>query len=82
MDKIDLLEDKIRAAARMIQELREANAKMAAQQRKVLQENQMLLTENQQTRKLMADLDKLREERRLVRQKVERLVTKFDKLKI
>lgn len=82
MDKIELLEERIKAAARSIQHLRESNAKVQQECGKLEQENELLLSENRQVRKLMSELDRLRDERKIVRQKCEKLLSRFQKMRI
>jgi len=82
LEKLNLLEEKIKAAARLIASLREANAKLSDQYKKLAAENEMLLAENQQTRRIMSELDKLRDERKIIKQKCERLIAKYVKMRI
>lgn len=82
MEKIDLLEEKVKSAAKAIQQLREKNAKIAEQYKKLQLENDLLQSENQQVRKLMVELDRLREERKLIKQKCERLVARYQKMSL
>ena len=82
MEKIEVLEEKIHSAVTVIQSLKEKNLKMQDQYQKLTQENELLQSENRQVRKLMAELDRLREERKTIRQKCERLIAQYQKLNI
>jgi len=82
VDKIEILEEKIRAAVLRIEQLRESHAKLALQHKKLQQENELLHSENLQVRKLVGELDRLRDERKIIKQKCEKLVFKFDRMKL
>lgn len=82
LEQIELLETKIKAATQMIRQLRGKNLKITDQYKKLQQENELLLSENRQVRRLMAELDHLREERKLIKQKCERLLTQYEKMNI
>lgn len=82
MDKIDLLEDKIRRAAKAIQQLREQNSKLHNTYQKLQSENELLHSENVQVRKLMGELDRLREERKVIKAKCEKLLVKFKRMNL
>ena len=82
MDKIDLLEEKIKAAARTIERLREAHGKAQDNYRKLEEENELLHSENKQVRKLITELDRLREERKVVKQKCDKLLARLQKTRI
>ena len=82
MEKIELLEEKIRSVSNLVGSLRDKNAKVQGECERLAQENELLLSENRQVRRLMAEIDHLREERKLVKQKCERLVTQFERMKL
>jgi len=82
MDRIELLEEKIDSVTRVISTLRDKFAKAEKECQDLKQENEFLSSENKMVRKLMAELDRLREERRLIKSKCEKLVSKYEGLKI
>lgn len=82
MEKIDLLEEKIREAAKTIQQLREKNSKVVEQYKKLSQENELLHLENRQTGKLITEIDRLREERKLLKNKCEHLLREYEKMNL
>lgn len=82
MDKIQILEEKIKSAGKVIQQLREKNLRIHEQHKKLQEENELLLSENQQVRKVFGELEKLREERKIVKQKCERLLFHFKKINL
>ena len=82
MEKIELLEEKIQSVSKLVGSLRDKNAKVQGECERLAQENELLLSENRQVRRLMAEIDHLREERKLVKQKCERLVTQYEKANI
>lgn len=82
MEKIEILEEKIKSAAKIIQQLREKNVKLVEQYKKLQLENDLLQSENRQVRKLMAELDHLREDRKLIKQKCERLIARYQKMSL
>lgn len=82
MERIEILENKIKAAVKTIQQLQEKNVQIAEQYKKLVQENDFLHSENQQVRKLMVELDRLKEEKKMVRQKCERLLTQYQKMNL
>ncbi len=82
MDKIEILDQKVRTAAQVINDLRVRNAKIKADFDKLNEENQMLSAENAQVRKLIVELDRLRQERKIVRQKCEKLKEQFVRMKL
>ncbi len=82
MDKIEILDQKVRTAAQVINDLRVRNAKIKADFDKLNEENQMLSMENAQVRKLIVELDRLRNERKIVRQKCEKLKEQFVRMKL
>ncbi len=82
MDKIELLEEKIKSAVKMISDLKQKNLKLDDQYEKLTQENQLLHSENTQARKVLLEMDRLREEHKLVRQKLERLLDKYNKVRL
>lgn len=77
MDKIKIIEEQIRTAAKVIHQLREKNAKMQEAHQKLLGENQLMREENKQVGKLLSELERLREERKEVRKKCENLLEHF-----
>jgi len=82
MDKIELLEEKIKSVTQLIVSLREKNARVEKECGDLRQENELLASENKMVRKLMAELDRLREERKFIKAKCEKLVSKYEGLKI
>ena len=82
MDRIELLQEKIDSVSRLVSSLREKNGKAEREYQRLQQENELLLSENKMVRKLMAELDRLREERQLIRSRCEKLVIQYEKLKI
>ena len=82
MDRIELLEEKIDSVTRIITSLREKNAKAEKEREDLRQENDLLSSENKMVRKLMSELDRLRDERKLIKSKCEKLVAKYEGLKI
>ncbi|MBI2916088.1 MAG: hypothetical protein HYY07_04435 [Elusimicrobia bacterium] len=82
MDKIESLDEKIRAVAKLVLHLREQNAKLNQSYKKLQQENELLTHENVQVRKFLNELQHLREERKAIKQKCERLLSKFQKLNL
>ena len=82
MDKIEILDQKVRTAVQLITDLRERNSKIKADYVKLREENEMLSSENIQVRKLIVELDKLRHERKVIRQKCERLKEQFVRMKL
>ena len=77
MDKIELLEEKIGSVARLVTSLREKNSKAERECARLSQENELLSSENRMVRKLMAELDRLREDRKIARSKCEKLLAQF-----
>ena len=82
VERIELLDLKIREAGQTIRQLREKHVKLADQCRKQQKEMELLHSENQQVRKLMVELDRTREDRKQIRQKCERLLSKFHKMSL
>ncbi|OGR81318.1 MAG: hypothetical protein A2902_03335 [Elusimicrobia bacterium RIFCSPLOWO2_01_FULL_64_13] len=82
MEKIDILEEKVHLTSKLIRDLREKTQKMDQEIRKLVAENELLLSENKGVRRIMSELDALREERKQVRHKCERLLGKFEKLNV
>ena len=82
MNKLDLLEDKIKSAGKIVQQLRDKNGRLQEQLNKTLEENELLQSENQQVRKIFGELEKLREERKLVKQKCEKLLFQYKKISL
>ncbi|OGR84811.1 MAG: hypothetical protein A2901_06320 [Elusimicrobia bacterium RIFCSPLOWO2_01_FULL_54_10] len=82
MDRIELLEEKIDSVSRLVSTLREKNGRMERDCERLQQENELLSSENKMVRKLMSELDRLRDERKLIRGKCEKLVLQYEKLKI
>lgn len=82
MDRIELLEEKIDSVTRIISSLREKNAKAEKECEDLKQENDLLSSENKMVRKLMAELDRLRDDRKFIKAKCEKLVAKYEVLKI
>ena len=82
MDRIELLEEKIDSVTRVIASLREKNAKAEKECEDLRQENELLSSENKMVRKLMAELDRLRDERKLIKAKCEKLVARYEGLKL
>lgn len=77
MDKIEILEEKIKSAATVIQQLREKNAKMQEDYKTILGEKELMQEENKQVGKLLSELERLREERKWLRKKCENLLEHF-----
>ena len=82
MDRVELLEDKIDSVTRIISELRDKKAKAEKECEGLKQENELLSSENKMVRKLMSELDRLRDERKLIKAKCEKLVAQYEGLKI
>ena len=82
MDRIELLEEKVDSVTRVISSLREKAARAEKECEGLKQENELLSSENKMVRKLMAELDRLRDERKLIKAKCEKLVAKYEGLKI
>lgn len=82
MDKIEIIEEKVKACVKLIKSLSEQNAKISKSFNQLSQERDLLTQENQQVRKILAELDKLKNERKVVRQKLERLSLQYRKLKL
>lgn len=82
MDKIEILDQKVKTAVQVINDLKVRNAKIKADFEKLREENEMLSSENAQVRKLIVELDRLRSERKIVRQKCERLKEQFVRMKL
>ena len=82
MEKLDVLEEKIQTVTRLIQNLRDKNAKIHAQAENLRQENELLLSENRQVRKLMTEIDHLRDERKVIKNKCEKLILQYDKVNV
>ena len=76
------MEEKVKAAARLIQELKDKQEKLSGQHHKLQKENELLDAENKQVRKLLTEIDHLKEERKFVRQKCEKLLEQFGKANI
>ncbi len=66
MDRIEILDQKVRTAVQVISDLRDKNTKIKTDYEKLLEENEMLSSENVQVRKLIVELDKLRHERKVI----------------
>lgn len=82
MDRIELLEEKIDSVTRLVSSLREKNARAEKECEDLRQENEFLSSENKMVRKLMAELDRLRDERKFIKAKCEKLAAKYEGLKI
>ncbi len=82
MEKIDILEERVRLAVRHIELLTSRNEALMRNFRKLQQEHDLLTSENSQARQVLVEVEKLREERRITRQKCERLLAKFQKMNI
>ncbi len=82
MDTVEAIEEKVRLCVKLIASLREQNAKINKSNRELTEERELLLQENQQVRKILAELDKLKSERKIVQQKLEKLSVQFHKLKM
>ena len=82
MDKISVLEERVKASVRLIQQLKEKNIRLMNEEKRLSQERELLSAENQQVHKLMNELDELKQERKLIRQKCEKLLTRFEKMNI
>ncbi len=82
MEKIEVLEEKIQSVSRLMTSLREKNSKVQGECERLAQENELLLSENRQVRRLMAEIDHLREERKLIKQKCDRLMAHYDRVKL
>ena len=64
MDKLTILEVKVKSAVKLLQQLRDKNERLTTQYKKLQGENEFLLTENKQVTKLMAEVEKLKQEAR------------------
>ena len=82
MGKIELLEEKIQSVSKLIVSLRDKNAKIQGEYERLSQENELLLSENRQVRRLMAEIDHLREGRKLIKQKCEKLMAHYERMKL
>ncbi len=82
MDKIEIIDEKVKACVKLIKNLSEQNAKISKSYNQLSQERDLLQQENQQVRKILAELDKLKTERKFIRQKLERLSAHYRKLKL
>ena len=82
MEKFEVLEEKIQSVTKVVSALRDKNAKIQGDCDRLRGENELLLSENRQVRRLMAEIDHLREERKLVKQKCEQLLTQYDRVKL
>ncbi len=82
MDKIDLLEEKIDSVSRLVADLRDKNADLSHQYDQLRQENELLSSENKMVRKLMVEVDHLREERKIIRAKCEKLLGQYERLNV
>ena len=82
MEKLEILEEKIQSVSKLIETLRGKNIKIETELETVKQENELLLSENRSVRRLMAEIDHLREERKLVKSKCEKLLAHYDKMNL
>ncbi len=82
MDRIELLEQKIREAGKRIKQLLEKNERLSEQCKKQEKEMDLLHSENQQVRKLMVELDRSREERTAIKHKCEKLLARLKKMNV
>ena len=82
MDRIELLEEKIKSVTNLIASLREKNTKAERTCEDLRRENELLASENKMVRKLMAELDRLRDERKVIKAKCEKLLAQYESLKI
>ena len=82
MEKLEILEEKIQTVSRVIAQLREKNAKIIAERDRLSQENELLLSENSQVRKLMTEIDHLRDERKIIKSKCEKLLAQYERMSI
>ena len=77
-----MLEEKIDSVTRLVVTLREKANKSEKECDRLRQENELLGSENKMVRKLMAELDRFRDERKLIKSKCEKLMTQFDRLNV
>lgn len=82
MHKIEIIEEKIKTAVKLIEKLRDENVKIKENINKLLKENEFLQTENKDVRKIVLELENLKEERSLVKQKLEKLLGRYHKMKL
>lgn len=82
MDKIDIIEEKVKTCVKLIKSLREQNGKITKNYEQLLQEREMLESENNQVRKVLGELERLKSERKFIQQKLERLAIQYKKLKL
>ena len=79
METSELLQEKIETVVRMVRHLQEKNHRLQEQCKKLLQEKELIESENRQARKLMVEIDQLREERKLIKKKCETLLELYGK---
>ncbi|OGR50809.1 MAG: hypothetical protein A3I11_04065 [Elusimicrobia bacterium RIFCSPLOWO2_02_FULL_39_32] len=82
MHKIEIIEEKVKTAVKLIEKLREENVKIKENINKLIKENEFLQTENKDVRKIALELSNLKEERALIKQKLEKLVQRYHKMKL
>ena len=82
MDKIELLEEKIDSVSQLISSLRDKNAKVERECVRLSQENELLSSENKMVRKLMIELDHLRDERKLIKSTCEKLLAQYERMSV
>ena len=82
MEKLQTLENKIKAAVQLIGQQREKNAKLETQYQKLIQENSFLLSENKQVSQLRVELQKLKESQSKIRQKCQKLLEQYEAMKL
>jgi Tfp pilus assembly protein PilN len=62
--------------------MREKNLRLASQYKKLEQENEFLLAENKQVTKIMAELEKMKQNHQKVKQKCEKLLEIYKKFRV
>jgi Tfp pilus assembly protein PilN len=82
VESIEILEERVRQAGLLIQQLREKNGRLQRELEKRLEENQHLDSENKQVQKLIAEIQRLKEDRELIKQKCTKLLKIYEKFNI
>ena len=82
MDRLEILEEKINSVSRVVASLRDKSDRFGKECGRLRQENELLSSENKMVRKLMTELDRMRDERRLVKAKCEKLLSQYERLKV
>ena len=82
MNKLEALESKIKSAVKLIAALREKNFKLENNYQKLAEENNFLHSENKQVSRLRVELEKTKHTQSRIKQKCEKILEDYERMKV